>query len=111
MKLAILGRPQLRGRIRDFLTAQGLLPLEGDDTRVVLEALLRFLAASPAEIVLVNLEDLWLETDPQNVPGLPERSWRQKFMFTLEQTRRDPNVTATLRSIGEQRRNSDGNAS
>ena len=30
---------------------------------------LEHLAASPARMVLVNLEDLWRETEPQNVPG------------------------------------------
>ena len=28
-----------------------------------------YLGASPTRVVIVNLEDLWLETRPQNVPG------------------------------------------
>jgi 4-alpha-glucanotransferase len=102
-------REALRGNVRTFLKARALLQDGGDDTKDALAALLKFLGRSDAEIVLVNLEDLWLETDPQNVPGLPERSWRQKFMFTLEQMRRDSNVTAALRSMDEQRREVDGN--
>ncbi|HSP33000.1 MAG TPA: 4-alpha-glucanotransferase [Thermoanaerobaculia bacterium] len=94
---------QKRGGIRDalcrFLTARGLLPDDSGNVRSILEALLRFLAASSAEIVLVNLEDLWLETEPQNRPGLPERSWRQKFMLTLEQAQRDPEVMRALRKV------------
>lgn len=102
-------REALRGNVRKFLKARGLLHNGNDDTRAVLEALLMFLAGSDAEIVLVNLEDLWLETEPQNVPGVPERSWRQKFKYTLEQTRSNPDVTAILRAISEQRREVDGN--
>ena len=39
------------------------------DETTVLSAWLNFLAASQARIMVVNLEDLWLETRPQNVPG------------------------------------------
>lgn len=99
-------RRKIRQTMTAFLKARGLL--QDDDTRSILDALLRFLAASSAEIVLVNLEDLWLETEPQNRPGLPERSWRQKFMFPLEQMMRDTKVTAILGSVGEQRRKVDG---
>jgi 4-alpha-glucanotransferase len=35
----------------------------------VLAALLSYLGASRAELVLVNVEDLWMDTVPQNVPG------------------------------------------
>lgn len=103
-------RERMRASIRSFLTARGLLQDGQDDPKAVLAALLRFLAASDAEIVLVNLEDLWLETNPQNVPGLPERSWRQKFMLTLEEMQGDRDVIAPLRSISRQRRDVDGNA-
>jgi len=50
-----------------------------------LRALLLYMAASPASMVLINLEDLWLEEDPQNVPGrvdLP--NWRRKARLYLE---------------------------
>jgi 4-alpha-glucanotransferase len=52
----------------------------------VLLALLRFLARSEAEVVLVNLEDLWLETEPQNTPGTStERvNWKRKMRFPLD---------------------------
>lgn len=103
-------REHLRGTVQAFLKARGLLEKGADDTKAVLEALLRFLAQSDPEIVLVNLEDLWLETEPQNVPAVPERSWRQKFRYTLEQLQNNSDVTATLRSITGQRREVDGNA-
>ena len=53
----------------------------------ILAALLKFLARSEAEVVLVNLEDLWLETRPQNTPGTStERvNWRRKMKLSLEE--------------------------
>jgi 4-alpha-glucanotransferase len=94
-----------RGRMRETLlralTARGLL--EGD----VLKAVLEYLAGTPAEMVLVNLEDLWGETRPQNVPGVPEESWRNRFRYTLEEMKERPEVVETLRRVDRRRRASD----
>jgi 4-alpha-glucanotransferase len=53
----------------------------------VLEACLARLRASRASVVLVNLEDLWLETKPQNVPGSGEShpNWQRKLRYSLEE--------------------------
>jgi 4-alpha-glucanotransferase len=85
-----------RQTIREEITRQ-----VGDGD--VLENILTFLARSPAEVVLVNLEDLWGETEPQNVPGLPERSWRQIFRLSLDEAKRDERVRRILRSVAEAR--------
>ena len=68
-----------------------------------LEAVLTFLAESDAEIVLVNMEDLWGETEPQNVPGVPERSWRHKFRMSLEDARADGSIRRVLTNVSEAR--------
>jgi len=65
----------------------------------VLANVLRFLADSPAEVVLINLEDLWGETEPQNVPGLPEKSWKQIFKLSLEEAKRDERVMRVLKTF------------
>lgn len=67
----------------------------------VLAALQAFLSHSPAQYLLINLEDLWMETEPQNVPGTStERiNWRRKMVLTLEQIRRDPAVARALRAV------------
>jgi len=101
---------ETRRTLAAFLKARGLLQDGSGTVRAILEALLRFLAASSAEIVLVNLEDLWLETEPQNRPGLPDRSWRQKFMLTLDEAQGDPDVTRALREVSQSRRDVDGDA-
>jgi len=100
-------REQIRESLTGLLKARGLLQ-EGGDQRAILEAILRSLAQSPAELVLVNLEDLWLETEPQNVPGVPDRSWKQKFRLSLEQLRKDAGIERVLRRVNEERKGVDG---
>jgi len=50
----------------------------------------RFLAGSMADIVLVNMEDLWQETLPQNVPATSKErpNWRRRMRPGIEQIRR-----------------------
>jgi 4-alpha-glucanotransferase len=73
------------------------------DSQRVLEALLTHLASTAAEIVLVNLEDLWRELEPQNVPGVPERSWKQKFRMSLEAARADGSIRRVVTNVNERR--------
>lgn len=101
-------RERTRRAILTFLRARGLLQEDAGDTRSVLESLLLFLAGSDAEIVLVNLEDLWLEEQPQNAPGLPERSWRQRMRMALNEMQNDATVTATLQAVDDARRKGNG---
>ena len=72
----------------------------------VLRRCLEYLAASPARIVLVNLEDLWRELEPQNVPGThSERpNWRRKARLSFEEFSRRPEVVAALQRVDELRR-------
>ncbi|HUP20271.1 MAG TPA: 4-alpha-glucanotransferase [Gemmatimonadota bacterium] len=68
--------------------------------RRVLDGALRFLSDSEARLLIVNLENLWLETEPQNEPGtsMQERTnWRRKTRFSFETFREMPEVLATLR--------------
>ncbi|HSU56148.1 MAG TPA: 4-alpha-glucanotransferase, partial [Candidatus Dormibacteraeota bacterium] len=53
----------------------------------LLGACLEWLANSQAEFVLVNLEDLWSEIEPQNVPGTSDEvpNWRRKARLTIEE--------------------------
>ena len=72
----------------------------------VMEASLRFLAASDAEIVLLNLEDLWLEKKPQNTPGTSfERpNWVRKTKFSVEQMQSLRSLRSLLQGVNETRR-------
>lgn len=66
-----------------------------------LRRFLRLLASGPARTLLVNLEDLWGEKRPQNVPGTyRERpNWRRKARYGLAEFRRMPAVLETLKEI------------
>lgn len=81
-----------------------LPPEERSDERAhagVLRRLLEILAASPARMVLVNLEDLWGEAEPQNVPGThTERpNWRRKARFGFEEFSTKPEVVDALERV------------
>ncbi len=61
--------------------------LEGKPTvERALRACIRFLARSRARFALINLEDLWLETRPQNVPGTgaEQPNWRGRAAYPVE---------------------------
>jgi len=65
------------------------------------EALLsvtRALAATASPVVLVSIEDAWLEPRPQNVPGTAyERpNWRRPFTLDSDAALDDPRVDALL---------------
>jgi 4-alpha-glucanotransferase len=96
-------RARLRRSIADFFELQ-----PADGAAAARDALLGYLAASAARFVLVNLEDLWLETRPQNVPGTSfERpNWRRRARYTIEQLMREPGIAAPLAAIDRQRRRS-----
>ncbi|HEY7820145.1 MAG TPA: 4-alpha-glucanotransferase, partial [Vicinamibacteria bacterium] len=58
-------------------------------------AWLRLLLESEADLVAINLEDLWLEENPQNVPGRVERTnWSRRFRYSL--TALPPDVVSIL---------------
>ncbi|MGH7888213.1 MAG: hypothetical protein ACREPG_10125, partial [Candidatus Binatia bacterium] len=69
----------------------------------VLEGWLTYLAGQNEDCLLVNLEDLWLESAPQNVPGTwQERTnWQRKARHSLEGMRRLRRVTDFLGTISD----------
>ncbi len=91
-------RDQIREAILRFAAAK-----RGErraDAPAALRSLLMELAASDAEIVLVTLEDLWLETEPQNVPGVAEfPAWRRKCRKSLEQIGRSREFGALIEQL------------
>lgn len=84
-----------------FLKKKGVLA-EAADVGTVLRACLAYLRASPTPLVLVNLEDLWLETKAQNVPSTRDEhpNWRRKARHSLEEIGRMPELAQVLRAAG-----------
>jgi 4-alpha-glucanotransferase len=74
--------------------------------RAALDGCVAELAAGDAWLVLVSLEDLWLERAPQNVPGTStERpNWRRKMRHSMEQLADLPHVARTLAAVDRLRR-------
>ena len=98
-------RARTRERIVRTLRAGGWL--QGRPTpRAVWEGLLGFLAASPAWAVLVNLEDAWGETEPQNLPGTGRErpNWRRRLRYSLEEIEGDPGVARVLARVDAARK-------
>lgn len=97
-------RAEQRDKLMRVLVAEGFLEKGATDVASVLEASLAFLAASPARVVLVNLEDLWLERKPQNTPGTwKERpNWRLRARHSLESFRQLSAIQQAIeRIVGE----------
>jgi len=76
----------------------------------VLEACLAFLSASAARVVLVNLEDLWHETQPQNFPGTSDQrpNWQRKARYGLAALRQMPQVVQALQAVQHLRQRAPG---
>ena len=76
------------------------------DAADVLLAILCHLGVSDARWLLVNLEDLWLETESQNTPGTStERvNWRRRLRFSLEQMKEQPEWLETFMELRRARK-------
>lgn len=74
-------------------------------TASALEGCLGALARSAAPIALVDLEDVWGERAPQNVPGTgPEaQNWRRRSSRTLEEMEADGDLATLLASLATER--------
>jgi 4-alpha-glucanotransferase len=72
----------------------------------VLKASLKYLGSSRSRIVIVNLEDLWFEKQPQNVPGTCEErpNWKRKARYNLDEITRVEQVAEVLRMLDAARR-------
>jgi 4-alpha-glucanotransferase len=101
----ILRRRQIMKQLIRILQDRSPDKAISGDTGAILRELLNLLAASPAYALLVNLEDLWLETRPQNTPGTKGRqNWTQKARFSFEEFSQMPQVVDVLRQMDRTRR-------
>jgi 4-alpha-glucanotransferase len=86
LKSAKKYRERIKAALVQFLKEEGFLKVARPGLRDLVPALVAWLKASPAEIALISLEDLWLERRPQNVPGTSSErpNWRRKAKVSLE---------------------------
>jgi 4-alpha-glucanotransferase len=99
-------RKRWKADLLRFLRRRRLLASTQPDDAAVLRACLDHLAAGPVRTLLVSLEDLWLETEPQNVPGTwAERpNWRRAARYSFEEFSQRPEVADTLRNVDRLRK-------
>ncbi len=73
---------------------------------VIFKAATQFLAASLANVVLVNIEDLWGETHPQNVPSTSRErpNWKRKTRLSVEEIEGSKEAAEILRIVEKGRR-------
>ncbi|TAM82839.1 MAG: 4-alpha-glucanotransferase [Acidobacteria bacterium] len=98
-------RSRLRNALARFLCAdrhQRTNPSIVD----VLKAALKFLGSGRNRIAMVNLEDLWFEKRPQNVPGTcGERpNWKRKARYSLQQITQIVEIAEMLEALDTARR-------
>jgi len=94
-------RQAVRKSLTRFFERRGWLDNSSSSAESVARAFLKLLSASRAEVVLVNLEDLWGESLPQNVPGTRDErpNWQRKARYSLEALCQMPQVLDTLREV------------
>jgi 4-alpha-glucanotransferase len=100
-------RKAVKKALVTFLRKKGVLGKSiAADTESVFRACLAFLSVSQAWFVLVNLEDLWLETKPQNMPGTHDEypNWQRKASCGFEEFTRLPEVLVALAEINNLRK-------
>lgn len=91
-----------------YASSPGAAPGGIDDAAAcarVMTACTRALAASPAHVVLVTVEDLWLEPAPQNVPGTSEErpNWRRPWSHPVDAVLADRDLADALADVSARR--------
>jgi 4-alpha-glucanotransferase len=96
-------RASAREALIAYLRSRRWLEGESSEPLAILRAWLSQLASGDAYLLLVNLEDLWLEPLPQNVPGTWEErpNWKRKARFSLDEIVKMDSVTEILKAIDE----------
>lgn len=108
-----VGRAKDRARLLLALEREGLLPagITADPagvpemTPALALAIQRYLARSPARVLLVQAEDMLGETEQANLPGTVSGhpNWQRKLSLNLEAWTTDVRITETARVLSAER--------
>jgi len=109
----ILARAEDRARLLIALAREGLLPAGmtadpagvSEMTPALALGLHRYLARSPARVLLVQAEDMLGETEQANLPGTVSGhpNWQRKLSLDLEDWATDARLTETARALSAER--------
>ncbi len=99
-------REKLHKNLIKVLQSGGWLGRESVGLEDILKACLAFLASSNAAAVSVNLEDLWGERAPQNIPSTQNEfpNWQRKLKYSMEDFSGLTSVMETLKSVDNGRK-------
>ncbi|HBS29282.1 MAG TPA: 4-alpha-glucanotransferase, partial [Phycisphaerales bacterium] len=99
-------RRKVNAALAAFLRKKGLLAPGATGAAPLRDALHAYLGRSSADFLLLNIEDLWLESRWQNIPGTLEEhaNWRHKLRLTLDELRADARIAGQLRAVDHARR-------
>lgn len=66
---------------------------------------MEMMAAGPCELLQINIEDLWGETEPQNIPGTSREypNWRKKLKYNTEEWLENPDLQIFFERISQLR--------
>lgn len=94
-----------RERILDLLRHAGLLTAREVDEAAISLALHRWLARTPAALVMIQLEDLAFAAEQPNLPGTVDEhpNWRRRMETDLETLFDQPFASALLTALREAR--------
>jgi 4-alpha-glucanotransferase len=100
------GRRQHKERRQWRAAVTKALGVATDDGNATFTGCLEWMATSRADLVLIDLEELWGERVAHNVPGTgTERgNWSRRGALTLEELRADHELGDRLRAIDRSRR-------
>ncbi len=99
-------REKLHKNLINVLHGGGWLDRESSGLEDILKACLVFLASSNAVAVSVNLEDLWGERQPQNIPSTQNEfpNWQRKLKYSMEDFFERKSVVEILKSVDNSRK-------
>ncbi len=101
-------RARFGRELHELLRELGLLPPEPDEPSpaALVRAVCTLLARSSSQLVAIALDDLTLEHEPLNTPGVSPQAtpnWARRSSVTLEQLVSDPRVQSWLRELCAER--------
>jgi len=108
LKLGLLTEAAARRERRQRASTRKawLRDLGAEDSSELLPTLLTRMNESEARCVLVDLEDLWGERRPQNIPGTVDAwpNWRRRTRLPFERFRDNRRLLSTLRRLSSRER-------
>jgi 4-alpha-glucanotransferase len=95
-------RAELRHCLYEYLQSKGLISAEAD-AEDIFRACLAHLRDGPARMLLINLEDLWQETQSQNIPSASGDSpnWRRKARYSVEEFSTNSRIMELLKEMSK----------